>query len=222
MAAAIPLIGTVIVAAVVSKVVQEVGEKIGLSENMSQILGVVAGAYTGNMAYGAMTSTPETGAVNMPTAGQGTTQPSVAGPADAPVAPSAALDQPFDPSASPYTASAPPPAAPVAAPERTGMLSETSAIQPAPTTTQVATPPVTSPTSTSVESTGQQSWVERLFSPEKTMDLVMAGMSGYAEAGMAQEVLEYPEEVKKQNAAGWAAAYPGKLALPGPRLPSQQ
>ena len=50
-------------------------------------------------------------------------------------------------------------------------------------------------------SDAQSSWLERFFSPEKTMDLAIAGIGGYAEAGMRKWELEYPEKVKRRDAA---------------------
>lgn len=50
-------------------------------------------------------------------------------------------------------------------------------------------------------------WWKQLFTPEKTMDMAMAAMQGYAEAGMAEEDRKYPEKIAKQNAKDWASAY---------------
>jgi len=62
-------------------------------------------------------------------------------------------------------------------------------------------------------SDAQSSWLERFFSPEKTMDLAIAGIGGYAEAGMRKWELEYPEKVKRRDAADWARAFPGMASL---------
>ncbi|MCP4471573.1 MAG: hypothetical protein GY815_12980 [Gammaproteobacteria bacterium] len=69
---------------------------------------------------------------------------------------------------------------------------------------------------------GEQSWTQRLFSPEKTMDLIMGGMQGYGQAGIAKEQMEYPEKIAEKNAKDWQAAYPGRLSLEQPRFPSQE
>jgi hypothetical protein len=51
------------------------------------------------------------------------------------------------------------------------------------------------------------------------MDLAIAAMQGYSEAGMAKEDREYAEEVKKKNAADWAKDYPGRSSM-NQRYPS--
>ncbi|MDH3676041.1 MAG: hypothetical protein OES12_11150, partial [Anaerolineae bacterium] len=56
-------------------------------------------------------------------------------------------------------------------------------------------------------------WWSRLFSPEKTMDLAMAGMASYGEAGMAKEDREYPEKVAQRNEAEWQKMHGGSGML---------
>ena len=67
---------------------------------------------------------------------------------------------------------------------------------------------------------GETNWWKRLFTPEKTMDLAIAGMQGYAEAGMAKEEREYAEGVKQKNAADWGAAYGTQVGALNQTYPS--
>lgn len=66
----------------------------------------------------------------------------------------------------------------------------------------------------------EPSWWERLFSPEKTMDLLMAGIQGYGEAGMAKEDREYQEKIARQNEKGWISAYGSQPVSLNQRYPS--
>jgi hypothetical protein len=232
MAAAVPFIASVVVGMVVSKVVQEIGPKIGLSEDMSNMLGMVAGAYAGGMTYGAMSPTA-TSATEMTAAGSdlgsgvataGQIAPSEAltvaenVPAGVQAAPGASGPHP-----SVEHLTQPPAGASQLSTARTGMMSEPSALlspaQPAqvaaqaPAQAQAAAPP---------PAPVEQSWTERLFSPERTMDMVMAAAQGWGQAGMAQETMEYDEKVATKNAKDWAKDYPGKLSIGGFKPPSQQ
>lgn len=60
-------------------------------------------------------------------------------------------------------------------------------------------------TSVNKEDSGKSDWWGKLFSPEKTMDLAMAGMGGIGKAGMAKEDREYPEKIARQNEKEWMA-----------------
>lgn len=62
-------------------------------------------------------------------------------------------------------------------------------------------------------------WWERLFSPEKTMDLAMAAMGGYGDARMAKEDREYPYKKGEQYADEWADVYGGELQSLNQRYP---
>lgn len=53
----------------------------------------------------------------------------------------------------------------------------------------------------------ETNWWKRMFTPEKTMDLAIAGMQGYAEAGMRQEEMEYADKVATRDADEWGRAY---------------
>jgi hypothetical protein len=55
----------------------------------------------------------------------------------------------------------------------------------------------------------ENDWWGKLFTPEKTMDLIMAGMQGYGQAAMAEEEREYPEKIARQNEKEWSRAYGG-------------
>lgn len=65
-------------------------------------------------------------------------------------------------------------------------------------------------------------WWERLFTPEKTMDLAMAAMQGYNEAAMAKEEREYPQKVRDEIGRTWERGYGGGGMLSmGRNFPSQ-
>lgn len=231
MAAAVPLIGSIIVGFLVSKVVVAIGEKIGLSDSLTNILAVGASIYAGGMTYQAA-SASQVGATQGATTGASAN--TIPGTTVAPSSVSNIPGTPLAPAGSPY-ASTPSAGFGQAAP-RGGMLTEPSTIAanlsaPPASSSQVAAGGDTaggiidastqSSTLAGNKSLLDTSWVDRLFSPEKTVDLIMAGMQGYGQAGIAKEQLEYPEEVKEKNAAGWAAAYPGMLSLDAPQFPSQ-
>lgn len=63
--------------------------------------------------------------------------------------------------------------------------------------------------------------MEKLFSPDKTMDLAMAGMSGYGKAGIAKESLEYQTGVEDDRAKGWSDAYGSRANTIKPTYRSQ-
>ena len=68
------------------------------------------------------------------------------------------------------------------------------------------------------------SWWSRLFTPEKTMDLAMAGLSGYGKAGIAKEQMEYDDKMKQKNATAWTnyrGSPGGGLPQLSPNFPSQ-
>lgn len=69
---------------------------------------------------------------------------------------------------------------------------------------------------------GTTNWWEKLFSPEKTMDLIMAGMQGYGQAGLREYELEYPEKVAKENEKGWLSTYGGSPSSLNYSPPSRQ
>jgi hypothetical protein len=102
-----------------------------------------------------------------------------------------------------------------------GMLSQAGGkvAPPAPTATNTASRTIDAATATT--GGGEKSWFEKLFTPERTMDLVMAGMKGYSEAAMREEDREYPEKIAKRNAKAWGRAYPGMLSM-SQQYPSQQ
>jgi hypothetical protein len=215
MAAAVPVIGSIITSVLVSKAVSVIGEKIGLSDNLTSILGTVAAAYAGGTVFNEL-SAAQKGAQGMTAAGS--EMGSGAGATPTPAAPSADVAASNVPSFDPSSAA---PQDIVGAP-RGGMLSE-----PAITPSMSTKPPITTakPPTTTVPGTPastQQSWTERLFSPEKTMDLVMAGMQGIGQAGIRETEMEYPEKIAQQNADAWAKAYPKPLSLEGFKPPSQQ
>ena len=68
---------------------------------------------------------------------------------------------------------------------------------------------------------GGKSWWEKLMGSGKTMDLAIAGMGGYAKAGIAKDDREYQERVNRENAAGWQAADPNAISKINVNFPSQ-
>lgn len=240
MAAAVPIVGAIIVSVVVSEAVKAIGPKLGFSDTMVGIGATIAGAYAGGMTYSSAMAT--TAGAGVESAGGGMdlaldTSTADLSAAGSNVAPSGAggAGLGLDPNSFNLAASAPTavPAAPAAAaggvttPPLTvgaapgadtalggGMLSRAAA----PT---AAVPKAATTASRVTDTAGEKSWYEKLFTPEKTMDLIMAGMTGYSEAGMAEEEREYPEKIAKQNAKDWSKAYPGMLSL-SQQYPSQQ
>ena len=76
-----------------------------------------------------------------------------------------------------------------------------------------------------VEKVGaKDSWWKKLFSPENTTQLAIAGIGGYGKAGMAKEAMEYDEDVKKDNEKDWVAADPNPSGFNSVNVsyPSQQ
>ncbi len=231
MAAAVPLIGSIITSFLVSKAIQVVGEKIGLSDSLTNILAIGASIYAGGMTYKAVSASQAANASINTIPGTTVAPSAVSNIPGTPLAATPPVSNipgtPLAPAGSPL-ASTPSAGFGQAAVPRPGMLSEPSAIAP-----NVSAPPPQTPAGVdtagkiiegstgSAPLVGDKSWVDRLFSPDKTVDLIMAGMQGYGKAGVEQYKLEYPEGVAEKNAAGWADAYPGKLSLTPPQFPSQ-
>lgn len=108
---------------------------------------------------------------------------------------------------------------------------EQAGIQSSPTT---GSPTVQTPTgdtaSNIIESQGlvgrtaggseDTNWWQRMFSPEKTMDLAIAGLQGYSEAAMAEEEREYAEKIAQQNADEWGRAYGTRVRSLNQNYPS--
>jgi hypothetical protein len=248
MAAAAPVIGSVIVGVLVSEAAKVIGPKIGLSDSASSMLGMVGGIAAGGMVAGTgstAASATQAGATSsqvgtqLPAGYGGPTNPTGSGftgtvggggaglqpsgaitsavrgasPSQAvSLDPDAGMLQAAKPTGSGFTGTGPEveglapkvvkkPGVPGSPLERSGgegMLTQS---------TQVSAPDTGSLTSAG------------LFTPEKTMDLAIAAMQGYSEAGMAKEDREYAEEVKKKNAADWAKDYPGRSSM-NQRYPS--
>jgi hypothetical protein len=282
MAAAAPVIGSVIVGVLVSEAAKVIGPKIGLSDSASSMLGMVGGIAAGGMVAGTgstAASATQAGATSsqvgtqLPAGYGGPTNPTGSGftgtvggggaglqpsgaitsavrgasPSQAvSLDPDAGMLQAAKPTGSGFTGTGPEveglapkvvkkPGVPGSPLERSGgegMLTQS---------TQVSAPDTGSLTSAGqgIDDTvikegtvgrtggGSKSFVEeggtdwwgQLFTPEKTMDLAIAAMQGYSEAGMAKEDREYAEEVKKKNAADWAKDYPGRSSV-NQRYPS--
>ena len=232
MAAAAPIIGSIITSIVVSKAVQEIGPRIGMSDDMTSLLSFAAAAYAGGYTYNttaAAAGGAAGGAGAAGTAGGAYTSPPGphAGAAAPPV--SNIPGTPLAPSDSPYasrpTAGASEASMAVDVPKtRGGMMTESASPPPttrAPAGTDTAGSIIESSTQQGLHQPVEDSWMSRLFSPEKTMDLVMAGVKGYGQAGIEEYKLEYPEKVATENAQGWAEAYPGQKQLAPYAPPSQ-
>ncbi|MDH3638901.1 MAG: hypothetical protein OES09_10640 [Gammaproteobacteria bacterium] len=220
MAGAVPIVGAVITSYVVSEAVRAIGPAIGLSDDLTNLLGTVAGAYAGGAAYNAATAAPAAPVPDL-SASPGNIPGTPLAPSAAPPVSNIA-GTPLAPAGSPYAS------APSAGATRGGMLSEPPTVSTPARAATTAQAPGTRPSpgtdtagriieaeTVTPASTGgtQTSWLERLFSSDKTMDLVMAGMQGYGQAGIVQEQMEYPERIARENAADWAAAYPGQKSI---------
>ena len=228
MGSAVPVVGAVVAGFVTSKVVSEVGKSIGLDDGLTNILGAAAGVAVGGLTYGQASGTAASTAATT-AAVAATPPPNIPG---TPIAPSAGMPTsnipgtPLAPHTSPYASKQ--------SAGSGGMLSQgsmpapsaaPSPQQPVPTAgrdtsgTMIKEATTTKPAQVAQTGT-EKSWVEKLFSPEKTIDLIMAGMAGYGEAGMRKEEMEYPEKIAEKNARGWANAYPGQLSI-NQQYPSQ-
>lgn len=243
MAAAVPIIGSVIAGIVVSKAVSAIGPKLGLSDEMTGIAATVAGVYAGGMTYNAA-STPATSGITGNQVGMDLSVPEVALPsaggdlsmAGSSAAPSGAAagaghgvpsgPGPHGRAATPAPSGSVAPSALTAPPsELTPEVASPLKISSAPdaqpqgmlSQSQPATPPTSNTATNTVESSttgappppnADATWYEKLFSSEKTLDLLMAGMQGYGEAAMAKEDREYDEHIARENAKGWVATNP--------------
>jgi hypothetical protein len=211
MGAAVPVIGSIIVGAIVSKAVQTIGPKLGLSEDITGIAATIAGAYVGGMTYNSAVGAGPAGQGSAPTdlspvsLADGGVQ-SGPNPHDASEIATGAKAYPAEYGSVPAKT----PLDPMASPN-TGMLTQSQ-------------PPggvefsQTGKTTVKTEPT----YMQRLFSPEKTMDMLMAGIAGYGEAGMAKEDREYPQKIKDRDAAAWSQAFPGSMSQISPTFPSQR
>lgn len=234
------VITEVVVAVVVSEVASTIAEKIGLSDSMANLVGIGAAGYVAH-ARAQEDPHPLFGGGRgeedaAPTAGmdlnlgiQGA-EPEQAG-TTSPVAPSDVA--PSGPAPNAVAGLTDPggqgpggvlPAGGV----QPGMLT-----QGAPTPASVAqqpdpVPSVTAPTvaSSTVGKTGgdvgsEDGYWSKLFSSERTMDMLLAGIGGAARDDQAREEREYPEEVAKANAADWVARGTGNLGTIRQSFPGQ-
>ncbi|MEE8364206.1 MAG: hypothetical protein V3R76_00330 [Gammaproteobacteria bacterium] len=205
----IPIISQLIVSVVVSKVATAVAQKVGLSDSMASLIGLGAGMYAGSMVGGQSTGkvpgeTADLGAasqfanppgqdLSMPTgpapgAQAGLTDPGGMGPGGTlPIG------------GTPPTPNPPPPS------PATGMLNQgaPSAVPDTPASTVKSSGPDAAKT-----------YWQRLLSPERLGDMAVAGIGGMAKQNIAKEAREYPESVKRKNAADWVAQdSPGQSRL---------
>ena len=216
----------IVVAVVVSKVTTSIAEKIGLSDNMANLIGIGAAGYVGHARAqeeahpifgGGTGETPAAAGMDLSTGMQGA-EASQAG-TTAPVAPSDVAP------------SGPAPAAgglstdsgmgmvgkgPQGGGPQGGMLNES------------APPPVAPPPAPKVESQlvkpppkKPDGYWSKLFSSERTMDMLMAGIGGAYKSKEATEAREYDEGVAEKNAAGWPAAGTSGLGKMKQSFPGQ-
>ena len=224
MAAAVPFIAEIVVRVVVSKVASKVATKIGFSDDMANLIGVGVGMYAGgaagNAASAAVNPTNPAPGMDLSSAMDGgmdlainAPPPTVGGPAPAAPVSAENLSIGSAPGASEGLAIGGQGPA-----QSGGMLTQGlggAGSPAAPPSNTVGTPGgstsdrlIEGGTTVGKAGSGDDSWWGKLFSPEKTMDLAMAGLAGAGRAGIAKEQLEYPEKVAKQNAQGWAAGDP--------------
>ena len=206
MGAAAPVIGQVIVGYIVGKISTKIAQKIGFSDDVAGLIGIGAGMYAGSQVGGA--PTPGTGSTEASlTAATNTPTPELPGALNTP----APTGNPVNPS-------------PTQGPS--GMLNQGAAPQGMLSQSQLpAAPPAPPPAPTTVAPPKEPaSWWSRLFTPEKTMDLAMAGLSGYGKAGIAKEQMEYDDKMKQKNATAWTnyrGSPGGGLPQLSPNFPSQ-
>jgi hypothetical protein len=220
--AAAAFAGQVIVSVLVSQIATEVAKKVGMSDSMAGLVGLASGMGAGFAAGTAMAAPAAGGSTAGTTAGAATKTATYGGAAGSPgMAPGApgAVTGPGNPMGSGFAGNGPP-----IGNAGSGMLSQSAPSYPStPPPGTVASPssfPNTPPpglvpgdgntasnlvgkgTVGAVDTAGK-SWAEKLFTPEKTMDLIMAGAGGYAKAGMAKDDREYQEQVAKDNEKEW-------------------
>lgn len=204
------VITEIVVAVVVSEVASSIAEKIGLSDSMADLVGIGAAAYVGaaraqeepHPIFGGGTGTGAAGSVldaGLPSLEQQKTSGPVA-PSD--VAPSGAPDD-----IGMRTGEGTLPAGGAAS----GLLTQGQATpgtvnQGANVVPSVETPKVQSDTVGRTPPPEEGSYWSKLFSPERTMDMLLAGIGGAAKSKEIEEDREYPEKVAKANAAGWVSA----------------
>lgn len=199
-AAAGAVAGQIIVGAVVGMAAQKVSQKLGMPDMVSNMIGMGAGIYAGGMVTGgagtaagvspaAGTLTPAQQAAAQPGAAMDMSVPEVSltGPGAESAAPSGGMltqPPPVD-----FAMNAPPPQAvpPQAAPPQGTTADRAIAAGTTGDTGLKASP----------------TWMERLFTPEKTMDMVMAGMQGYAQSDQRKWELERPYERKDEISKRW-------------------
>ncbi len=226
----------IVVAVVVSKVASGIAEKIGLSDSMADLVGIGAAGYVGyaraqeepHPIFGGGTGDAQESPLDagLPTLEQqqaggpsATTAPSDAAPSGPSPNAVAGLTDPGGQGAGgvlPAGGGAP------------GMLTQgqgspAGAIQkPAPVPTIDAPKVQSDLVKPPPKQKEDDSYWSKLFSSERTMDMLLAGIGGAAKDKQATEDREYPEKIARQNAAGWASADPnpggvGKLrqSFPG-------
>ena len=227
--AVVDVVTEVAVAVVVSKAATYIAEKVGISDSMANLIGVGAAGY---VAHARSQLEPHPifgggqGAADAPSAGmdlstgiQGVQPPASAGQPVAPssVAPSGASGAPDDIGMRPGGTTQ-------AGGVDAGMLTQgqsgagvTSQPGIAPKVeSQIVEPPVKKK-----EEPADDSYWSKLFSPERTMDLLLAGIGGAAKQDIAKEEREYPEKVAKANAAAWTKAGTSNLGTLRQSFPGQ-
>lgn len=199
-ASVIPIVGSIITSVIVSKAVGVIGEKIGLSENLTGILSAAAGAYAGGAVYNQATTAAASGTakVGMDLA-EGTAMPTQSGATP----PGTGLGG----------------GGPVGQ-GGGGMLTQSGPPRPANANVPAA-PPAAPPAPPAPPPPPADSWWSKMFTPGKTMDLVMAGMQGYGEAGMRQYEVDRPYEVEKDRGKRWEAMGTSGFNQVNPTYPSQ-
>lgn len=218
------VITEVVVAVVVSEVASGIAEKIGLSDSMANLVGIGAAGYVAHARnqeephpiFGGGTGeaeAPPAAGMDLSTGIQGA-EASQAG-TTSPVAPSdVAASGPAPNAVAGLTdpgGQGPGGTINTATP---GLLTQGqtpagAANQPAPVpTTNVPTVQSSTVGKTGGDVGNEESYWTKLFSSERTMDMLLAGIGGAAKDKQATEDREYPEKVARANAAGWVNADP--------------
>lgn len=248
MAAAAPVVGQMIVAVVVSKVASVAAEKLGMGESMSSLIGMGAGMYAGSMVPGGIGGPAAQTAAGDVTSGvgmdlsQGMAGVDLAMNAAPPMGQAAGtgLNEVGAMTSAPTVGGAAGPggglgmgAAPVAPPATpTGMLSQgIGGAAPQSALSMAGQAPVPGADTASqvikagtqpAQATGEKSWLEKLFSPENTLSMAMAGMAGAGEAGMREYEIDRPYDWKKEKSKGWKESeFGGEMKSLDPTYRSQ-
>lgn len=195
-AAAVPMIGQIVTSVVVGTVATRVAESMGMG-SASGLIGTIAGVAAGGYVGGQMT--PQSPAAQpKPEVGMDIAKATAlpdSGPdlSVTPIEPDAASGADL------YGGYSPTPEA------GRGMLSQAAP----PPKVDVAQQMIQQGVVPDDGASETPSFLERMFSPEKTIDMAMAAVGGMSDYTLAKEDREYPESVKRSDAREWDKQFGG-------------